>query len=223
VLRLPFTLLRGAVAAVAGLPHLPGWRQEREQLRQQLLQQQIALAQAQEALRQADAARGLAAAVPGAPRGLIASIIGRSLLPTQQTVLLNRGAADGLAMGSVIVDAEGVIGRVLDVQRATALVLLLTDPDSRLAGLIERSRETGLLVGQGHGRCEFIYLDAEADVAAGDRLVTAGLGGSFPKGLLLGTVQRVLRDETLGTTTAVVRPAARLSRLEQVLCLPPLP
>lgn len=224
VLRLPFTVVKGAVAALLALPRLPLLREEHEQLRLQLLRQQVSLAGVQEALRQADAGQSLTEALPpGAPPGIVASVIGRSLLPTQQTVLLNRGAADGLAMGSVIVDVEGVIGRVLDVQPTTCLVLLLTDPESRLAGLVERSRETGLLVGQGQGRCEFIYLDADADLVEGDRVVTAGLGGSFPKGLLLGTVQRILRDDTLGTTTAIVRPGARLSRLESVLCLPPLP
>ena len=121
----------------------------------------------------------------------------------------------------MIVDETGVIGRVVDVQPATCLVMLLTDPDSRVAALVERSRETGLLVGQGSGRCAFTYVAADADLREGDRIVTAGLGGPFPKGLLLGTVAHLTRDELSGSATASVIPAARLNRLEEVLCLSP--
>jgi rod shape-determining protein MreC len=100
--------------------------------------------------------------------------------------------------------------------------MLLTDPDSRVAGLVDRSRETGLLVGRAGGRCEFMYLDVDADIQDGDRIVTAGLGGPFPKGLFLGRVARVVRDELTGSARASVVPAARLGRLEEVLCLPPV-
>ena len=66
-----------------------------------------------------------------------------------------------------------------------------------------------------------MYLDADAQLEPGDRVVTAGLGGPFPKGLLLGTVVRVTRQELSGSAYAVVAPAARLGRVEEVLVLPP--
>jgi len=69
---------------------------------------------------------------------------------------------------------------------------------------VERSRETGLLVGRGSGPCDLIYLDAAADVELGDRVVTAGLDGPFPKGVVLGTVTRVVRNEEVGTARASV-------------------
>jgi rod shape-determining protein MreC len=76
------------------------------------------------------------------------------------------------------------------------------------------------LIGQGHGFCEFTYLDVDSDIQEGDRIVTAGLGGSFPKGLLLGAVVKIVRDEQSGSAHALVKPAASLGRLEEVLCLP---
>ena len=97
---------------------------------------------------------------------------------------------------------------------------MLTDPESRVAGVVERSRETGLLVGQGNGACELLYLDPDADVKEGDRVVTAGLGGPFPKGLVLGVVTRVIKEEETGTLRAAVRPSVRLGQVEDVLCLP---
>lgn len=219
LLRLPFTVVKGSVNALLALPQLPALSHENASLRAELMQRQLESAQLREALRQSQQA-ALLLNTPHTPQGLIAAVIGRSTLPMQQTVLLDRGARHGLTSDSIIVDAAGVIGRVIEVHPATCLVMLLTDPDSRVAALVERSREAGLLVGKGYGQGELIYLDAQADIQEGDRIVTAGLGGPFPKGLLLGTVARVARHEQSGSASAAVSPAARLGRLEEVLCLP---
>jgi len=217
--RLPFTLLSWAVAILLTLPRVPGLSRENAELRLALTQRQLDIAQLREALRHAHQAAALAQEFTATP-GIVAMVIGRSLLPTQQTLLLNRGARDGLAQGAVAVHVAGVVGRLTDLSPSTALVVLLTDPDSRVSGLIERSRETGLLVGRGLGQCELIYLNADADAQEGDRVLTAGLGGSFPKGLLLGVITRVIRDESTGSAWAQVNPAAQLGRVEEVLCLP---
>ena len=220
VLRLPFTVVKGGVGILVALPQLPTLSRENAALRSELMQRQLESAQLREALRQSQQAQTLLSAVH-ATESQVAAVIGRSTLPTQQLVLLDRGSHQGLTREGIIVDATGVIGRIIEVHPATSLVMLLTDPESRVAAIVERSRETGLLVGQGQGRGEFIYLDVHADIEEGDRVVTAGLGGPFPKGLLLGTVVKVMRDEQSGAASAWVSPAARLGRLEEVLCLPP--
>jgi rod shape-determining protein MreC len=219
-LRFPFTLLSTAVRVLVMLPRLPTLAEENAALRAELVQGRLQLSRFQEALRQANQAHMLTSLVPS-QQGVMASVIGRSTLPAQHTVLLDRGARDGITVDTVIVDVSGLIGRVVELQPDSCLVLLLTDPESRVAGLVERSRETGLLVGKGWGQCEFIYLEADADIQEGDRIVTAGLGGPFPKGLLLGTVSRVTRQDLTGSSVAAVEPAARLSRLEEVLCVGP--
>ena len=219
VFRLPLTATRTFLAILITLPRLPSLAQENASLRSEMISRQLDNAQLREQLRQAEQATVLRSVSAG--RGVVARVIGRSTIPTQHTVLLDQGARQGLTLDAVIVDASGLIGRVMEVHPATALVMLLTDPDSRVAGLVERSRETGLVVGRGGGSCELIYLDVQADLQEGDRVVTAGLGGPFPKGLLLGTVIHVFRDEESGTARASVKPAAELSRVEDVLCLPP--
>jgi len=220
VFRLPLTLLKGGVAVVSSLPRLPTLVREHEALRAELIREQLEAAQLREALRQAREAAALteAGSMPG---GQVASVIARSTLPTQHTILIDRGTGQHVFLDGVAVDADGVVGRVVETHPATAMVMLLTDPESRVAGLVERSRETGLLVGRAQGGTEFVYLDVHADIEVNDRIVTAGLGGPFPKGLLLGTVTEVIRDERAGTAVAVVAPAAHLGRLEEVLCLTP--
>ncbi len=221
IIRFPFTVIRVGVGILVALPHIPSLSQDVVALRAELVQRQLELAQLREALRQTKEAAMFQAVAPGS-NGIVAAVLSRSLIPTQQSVLLDKGARDGLTLDSIIMDARGVIGRVVELQVSTCLVMLLTDPESRVAGLVERSREHGLLVGESLGQCQFIYLDVDADIQEGDSIVTAGLGGPFPKGLLLGHVTRVMRDETSGATSAWVKPAARLSRLEEVLCLPAL-
>ncbi len=219
VLRFPFTLVAAGVKLLVNLPRLPALAAENARLRADLMQRHLENAQLREALRHTQQAAALLESV-AIPQGLVATVLGRSILPTQQTVLLNKGGHDGVTLESVMVDADGVIGRVIDVHPATSLVMLLTDSESRVASLIERSRETGLLVGRGQGQCELIYLGVDADVQVGDRVVTAGLSGPFPKGLLLGTVVRVVAHEPSSSASAWVTPAARLGRFEDVLCVP---
>lgn len=220
VLRFPLIALRAAAGALIALPRLPSLAREHGELRAELVRRQVENAELREQLRRGTQQQALKQLGPF-PRGVVAGVIGRSTLPTQQTALVDKGWRDGLTLDSVLLDASGVVGRVAELHASSALVALLTDPESRVAALVERSRETGVLAGRGRGRCELIYLDADADLVAGDRVVTAGLGGPVPKGLLLGRVVRVITDEKAGVASAWVEPAAGMSRIEAVLALPP--
>ena len=219
VLRAPFVVLKTAASTLLLLPRVPELSGENARLRADTAQLSVEVTRLREQTRQTEQIAALIAAAPSS-RGVVAAVLGRSLLPTQHTVLLDKGRRQGLAVGAAVVERTGVVGRLVELGPSTALVMLLTDPESRVSGIIERSRETGLLTGLGRGQCAFTYLDEQADIAEGDRIVTAGLGGTFPKGLPLGTVVRVVRDAASGSATAFVEPTARLGRLEEVLCLP---
>ena len=219
VLRAPFRITTGTVKILLNLPSLPALSAENERLRHELTERESEVARLREAVRHGERAAVLQETAGGVGPSLVAQVIGRSAVPTQHTVLLDQGSRQGLSRDTILVDAAGVVGRVAEAHPSTALAMLLTDPESRVAALVERSRESGLLAGRGSGRCELIYLEIDADVQPGDRVVTAGLGGAFPKGLLLGIIDRVTRDQQAGTSTASVAPAARLGQLEEVLCV----
>lgn len=220
IFRLPLTFVKHALQIVVTLPRLPALSTENTTLRDTLLKRELELSRLKETLRHLNRGQQLLDALP-VSSGKVARVIGRSMIPTQHTVLLDKGKNDGIQIDSVVTDVEGIVGRVWEVQSSTSLVTLLTDRESRIAGIVERSRETGLVIGKGYGQCEFIYLDAYADVKPGDRVLTAGLGGPFPKGLLIGTVTSVVRDEQTGSAKAQIKPTAQLGRLEEVLCLLP--
>ena len=220
VLRAPFSLTKSFVNIVVTLPRLPGLAGELAQVRSQLIRSQIEISQLREQLRQASRAATLIDTA-GSASGMVARVIGRSILPMQHTILLDKGSGDGIVLDTVVADANGIVGRIVELHATTSLAILLTDPDSRIAAMVERSRESGLLVGNARGQCELIYLGAQADISADDRIVTAGLGGIFPKGLTLGTVTQVTRNEVSGYAVATVQPSVQMGRLEEVLCLPP--
>lgn len=220
--RFPFALLAASAKTLILVPQLPGIASRQRELKQLLAERELEIAGLREALRRTEQALALAKALPER-QGLLVPVLGRSLLPTQHSLMLGRGRNAGVVSDSAVLTGDGLIGRVVETHADTSLVMMLTDPESRIAALVERSREAGLIAGRGRGLLELIYLDADADVRAGDKIVTAGLSAAHPKGLPLGEVVRIERNVASGSATAWVKPAARLGFLEDVLCLAPSP
>ena len=219
VLRFPLTVVESAVRTVVLLPRVPSLIQDNASLRGQLAAQELELLHARETLRSTARIASLKQET-GMPGGAAASILIPPMFPTQHVVTLNRGAQAGVAIDTLLLEAHGLVGRVIEVYPTTSLAILLTDPNSRIACRIERSREVGLLAGMGESQCRLVYLDVEADVVVGDQVVTAGLGGSIPKGLAVGTVVKVA-GHPHESPEVWVKPAVNLSQVEEVLCVPP--
>ena len=102
----------------------------------------------------------------------------------------------------------------------TSLVLLLSDRNSVIAGLTQRSRDQGLIEGLGGGQLRMKYLSHIADIRVDDDVLTSGLADIFPKGLRIGVVTQVERPAGMVSQHVVVAPAVNLSKLEEVLVLP---
>jgi rod shape-determining protein MreC len=134
-----------------------------------------------------------------------------------QTILIDKGSSDGVAQDMAVVSAEGLMGRVIGVSSRHAKVLLILDANSAVDALIQRSRVRGVLVGLGRDLCLLKYVQRNEDVQVGDQVISSGMGGVFPKGLLLGTVQEVVRGSSGLFQRVEVEPAADFSRLEEVM------
>jgi len=152
------------------------------------------------------------------PAGAItASIIASSATSWFQSCVLNKGSADGLRKGMAVVTPLGVVGKVVSVTSRTAKVLLLTDPNSGIDVLIQRTRSRGIVSGSLESGTVLKYMKRSEDVQEGDRLVTSGMDNVFPKGLLVGTVIKV-RKQNRGLFQSVeVWPAVQAGRVEEVL------
>ena len=150
-------------------------------------------------------------------RALPAAVIGENYRYCLSSLLLNRGRRDGLRPRLPMVAAAGVVGQIYAVTANTARVLPLTAPESGAAALVQRTRAAGLVRGAGGELCEMRFLQAEAKVKVGDRVLTSGQGGIFPSGLLLGRVARVSRDPRTSSPVALVRPAVDFLSLEEAV------
>lgn len=127
-----------------------------------------------------------------------------------RNVLINAGRRDGVARGQAAATGEGLVGRVSEVGEGTARVLLLTDLNSHVPVMLERTHERAMLEGDNTDQPRLIFLQAKSEAKPGDRIVTSGSGGVFPPGLPVGVVAAA--DSAVGR----VEPFAELARLEIV-------
>jgi rod shape-determining protein MreC len=134
-----------------------------------------------------------------------------------QTILIDKGRNDGVVQDMAVVSAEGLVGRIIGVGSHHAKVLLILDGNSAVDGYIQRSRARGVLVGLGLELCLLKYVQRNEDVQVGDQVISSGMGGVFPKGLHVGTVQEVVRGSSGLFQRVEVKPAVNFSRLEEVL------
>ena len=146
-----------------------------------------------------------------------ASIIANSGSSWFKSCLLDKGSADGVRKGMAVVTPLGVVGQVIAVTARTAKVLLLTDPNNGVDVLVQRTRARGIVSGSLDNGTMLKYVKRSEDIQEGDRLVTSGLDGIFPKGIVVGTVIKV-RKQSLGLFQHIeVLPAVNLARTEEVL------
>jgi rod shape-determining protein MreC len=148
-------------------------------------------------------------------RTLAARIVGRDPSQWFSTVLVDRGASEGVARDDPVITSDGVVGHVLETAGSWSRVLLVSDPRSAVSVVLERSREVGVALGQEQNQLKVTYLSRDADVKAGDVVVTSGLGPIYPRGLAVGTVVSASRGAMF--QDAVLRPAADVGHLEDVL------
>ncbi|HEV2281065.1 MAG TPA: rod shape-determining protein MreC [bacterium] len=148
-------------------------------------------------------------------RSLAARIVGRDPSQWFSTVLVDRGASEGVARDDPVITSDGVVGHVVETQGSWARVLLVADPRSAVSVVLDRSREVGVVLGKGQTLLKVTYLSRDADVRPGDLVLTSGLGPIYPRGLPVGSVVSVSR--TTMFQEAVVRPTSDLGHLEDVL------
>jgi rod shape-determining protein MreC len=145
-----------------------------------------------------------------------ASIIANSASSWFQGCVLDKGSADGVLKDMAVVTPLGVVGKVVSVTPRSAKVILLTDANSGTDVLIQRTRSRGIVSGSLESGLILKYMKRSEDIQPGDRLITSGLDGVFPKGLMVGTVIKVNKQH-LGLFQFVeVLPAVQSSRAEEV-------
>lgn len=150
-----------------------------------------------------------------------ARVIGRSPSRWYQSIMIDRGSDDGavIDMGAAI--TGGVVGTIIKTLPSASMVLLITDRQSAVPVIVQRTREQGIVEGTIAGRLRLKYLPPSSEIREGDVLLTSGLTAPFPKGLLVGTVTRVDRPAGALFPEVEVFPSADLSAVEEIVVFEP--
>lgn len=148
-----------------------------------------------------------------------ARIIGSTGDAWTDSAIIDKGSASGFEVGMPVCSSGGVIGQIIEVSANTSTVRLITDDQSGVSAMIQGSRAQGVLQGQADGTLRLEYVVSDAEVATGDIVITSGIGGTFPKGLPLGTVASIDRAPNAVYYTIVVRAASSAESNEEVLVI----
>jgi rod shape-determining protein MreC len=199
--------------------YLRGVRQENRELKQEIERlriEQVRLNQDAEQARRLQALLGFKEQFIS--KTLPAQVIGSSGSEQSRSIYIDKGSKDGIKPDMAVITAVGVVGKVLRTFRTTSQVLLVNDQTSGVGAILEKSRLQGVLRGTPLGEVVLEKVMSDETVQAGERVVTSGGDQIFPKGLPVGTVTKVSPGAELFLNIRV-KPAADLSRLEEVLVI----
>ena len=197
---------------------LAGFRAENERLRQRIQNLEIErqkLLEAQASNNRLKQLLDLRSQLSGTP--ITASIIANSATSWFKSCVLDKGISDGVRKGMAVVTPLGVVGQVVAVTARTAKILLLTDANSGIDVLVQRTRSRGIVSGSLENGVLLKYVKRSEDIQEGDRLITSGTDGVFPKGMMVGTVIKVSKQHIGLFQSIEVLPAVQSARVEEVL------
>src|SRR4030043_1163403 len=158
------------------------------------------------------------------PSMIAAEVIGQDPSSWFKSVTINKGEKDGVGKGMAVISPEGVIGQILKAAPHYSTVLFITDYNSAIDSIIQRTRAKAIVGGKGENRCQLKYLLRTEEVAVGDAVVTSGLAGNFPKGLMVGEIKKVDKKGHGVFQYAELTPSVDFTQLEEVfVIMEPLP
>jgi len=150
----------------------------------------------------------------------LARLINVDLDPSRHRIVLDVGANQGCEIGQPVIDAQGVMGQIVEVLPNTSIAMLISDATHAIPVVVERTGLRTIAYGSGEiDRLQLPNIPISADVRVGDRLLTSGLGGRFPAGFPVGEIRKVSPDRSGMFTAAEAQPAAALDRSAEVLLL----
>lgn len=151
----------------------------------------------------------------------LAGVTARGATNWSSTLTLSKGTHHGVAVGNCVVDQYGyLVGVVTEVSYNWCTVITVLDPELELGALVSRTDSAAILEGDfslmGQGKLKLSYLPETTQLLSGDQVVTSGMGGVYPSGLFVGTIDEILTDPSGMGRYAVLSPATDLDALRQV-------
>ena len=151
---------------------------------------------------------------------LVTEVIGVSANPLRHTLTIDRGAADGVFVGQPLLDAEGLMGQIIDVHKRHSPALLITDSSHALPVHVLRNGLRSIAEGNAdYNRLSLKFVSPTADIREGDELVSSGLGGLYPAGYPVGTVLSIVSEPGDNFLKIDIDPSAEIDRSRHLLLL----
>ena len=153
-----------------------------------------------------------------------AEVISREADNWYEKLTINKGSKDGISENMAVVDQNGLLGKIVNVTENTSEVLLIIDSAGSLGGMMLNSSIQGVLqgIGGGKGLINMTKLPYNADIQLNDVVITSGVGGVFPAGLLVGTVVKVNSSSDGLSKEAIIQPYADFNDIQFVLVVYPM-
>ncbi|MDP8262367.1 MAG: rod shape-determining protein MreC [Candidatus Ancaeobacter aquaticus] len=148
-----------------------------------------------------------------------ARVIGRDPSYWFESVLIDRGKSHGIKIDMPVVTSVGVVGKITEVGPYSSKVLLIIDKNSRAGGMLQDTRDYGIIEGESTSLCLYKYISRNARAQLGNIIVTSGLGTVYPKGLVIGEVTEIGTDTFGLYKYAKIKPACNFAQMEEVLVI----
>lgn len=148
-----------------------------------------------------------------------AEVVGLDASNWSEILYINKGTRQGVQKGMAVVTHEGIVGQIIQATPYFSKVMLITDARSAVDALVQRTRARGVVVGRGQRIVEMRYIPRGADIRRGDRIISSGMGGIFPKGIEVGVVQSIDEHASPIFHSVTILPSVDFSRLEEVLVI----
>ena len=136
-----------------------------------------------------------------------------------RTATVNIGSNDGVEIGMGVMSSCGLYGQVITVSDHTCVIRLISDAASQVSAMVQSTRESGILTGSYDGNLTLDYISVDSNVGVGDVILTSGEGGTYPRGMIIGTVKSVEPDSSRIYYRIAVEPVFNLDSCEEVLIL----
>ncbi|HHS50619.1 MAG TPA: rod shape-determining protein MreC [candidate division Zixibacteria bacterium] len=150
---------------------------------------------------------------------LLAEVVGRGTPRNPGALVANVGTNRGVIIGLPVIDENGIVGKVISVYDKSCVIQLMNDPNFKISSMGARSRVQGIVSADARGVIIMENVPVDADIRRGDLIISSGLGGVFPEGLIVGRVSRVAVPQAGLFMRVEIEPSADLSRLEEVFIL----
>jgi len=220
IFRMPFRMISGTYYTLRDVSNFSQLREENKILRETIANLKKEMLKLKEASLENERLKKLLEFRRSKKYKFIpAMVIARSPLGLRDTIIIDKGKKHGVRKDLVVISGAGLVGRTRETGWSISRVLLITDTDSVVSGIVVRTRDEGAVAGGRQSDLIMKYLELDCDVKQGDEVITSGFGSVSKKGILISEVVSIEKDDTGLYMNAIVKPQVDMMKLEEVLVM----